>query len=235
MDVNQQDDDGCTALMYSCTHTMPDKTTINILLESGADVNLQTKDGRTALMMMDVWGSVSTDILTRLIDAGAYVNLQDNTGMTALMYACTHKGGECATKSVKILLDTSGVNVNLQNNDGQTALMLKVADAHIYTNTKEVTEMLLKAGADTTITNKDGKTAYDIAMSDAIKQVLRDASKNTRLTTISLADWSKGTTFQVVLERLSSSSDDNDVVRNELATIIVEDGDTGDITLTLAN
>lgn len=66
------------------------------------------------------------------------------------------------------------------------------------------------------------------------KKLLREAMKpkGTVMSTVSLGDWPKGTIFQFVIKKPSSSSDSP--VYDELATIEVEEGDTESVVLSIS-
>ena len=80
-DVNAQDDEGRTALMFAVINMH--HGTVKVLLESGADVNVRANDGGTALMLVASCGD--EEIVRLLLDKGADVSGRYvSTGATAM-------------------------------------------------------------------------------------------------------------------------------------------------------
>ena len=157
-DVNVQDKDGKTALMYASDYSQ-----MKFLLDHGADVNIQDKDGKTALMYESASDQGGYSMMCprnysqmqSLLDHGADVNAQDKDGKTALMYA-----SKCP--QMRFLLD-HGADANIQDKDGKTALMY-VMDRYPGNESEEeecknLIEMLYFSGADLDAKDKEGKPA----------------------------------------------------------------------------
>ena len=113
-DVNTQDDDGGTALMYAVRFQghLPH---MKLLLEAGANVNAQDAHGVTALMY-----ALKQDTLPHmklLLKAGANVNAQDNDGRTALMLSCMRGFKE----HIQVLLSV-GAAVGILDRFGENAI-----------------------------------------------------------------------------------------------------------------
>jgi ankyrin repeat protein len=87
-DVNVQNTDGETALMFSCVNGNTEM--VKLLLDTqDTDVNVQDKDGVTALMI--ACGNGNTEMVKLLLDKQDIdVNVQHKDGMTALMTACVN-------------------------------------------------------------------------------------------------------------------------------------------------
>jgi len=85
VDINKQDKDGLTPLMYACSAGKAHDEMIQLLIDKGADVNLRDKDGGTALMHAVMEGH--STIAPILIQAGADVNAASKDGITALKLA----------------------------------------------------------------------------------------------------------------------------------------------------
>lgn len=143
-DVNVQDKDGKTALMYASDYSQ-----MRFLLDHGADANIQDKDGKTALMyVMDRYpGNESEEeecknLIEMLHFSGADLDAKDKNGKPALMHACTFFQQE------QLLF--WGANVNAQDSDGKTLLMDTWCG-----NVKP----LIKYGAQLDIVDNDGMTA----------------------------------------------------------------------------
>jgi hypothetical protein len=82
-DVNAQDENGATALMYAsrfCVDSRAAERIVKLLIDNEADVNLKDAKGRTALMLS--W--TTPEIAERLLKAGARVNDRNADGQTAL-------------------------------------------------------------------------------------------------------------------------------------------------------
>jgi len=89
-DVNQQDKDGMTVLMFACKH-YADKSgnpaaSVKALLAAGADVNQQNQQdkGKTALFYACMEGAADTVKL--LLADGANYNLEDRHGYTVCFH-----------------------------------------------------------------------------------------------------------------------------------------------------
>ncbi|MBQ7593986.1 MAG: ankyrin repeat domain-containing protein [Synergistaceae bacterium] len=159
LDVNSQDNNGKTALMYAAEYSEPFKR-IQELIACGADVNIQDNNGRTALMYIaqnswaqfymdkklddSIGGTKQADSSMQFIlNAGADVNIQDNEGKTALMYAAKKK----LPGRVRILLD-AGAKADLTDKHGREAIDF-IAWTFVDDHEKnEIIRMLLEAGAD---------------------------------------------------------------------------------------
>lgn len=128
-----------------CNKISP-KSTVQVLLQAGANVNTKDASGFTALMLAA--DRNYTDVIELLLQAGAKVDIKDNAGETALIYAAQ----ESTPDVVKKLLD-AGANINVQNELGETALIRAATQ-----NSPEVVEVLLNAGANV---NLKAISAYD--------------------------------------------------------------------------
>jgi ankyrin repeat protein len=73
VDVNAQDKEGATALMYASKAGSTD--VVNLLIDAGADVNAQAAGGYTALMIASNNGHV--EVIELLIKKGADVNAKE--------------------------------------------------------------------------------------------------------------------------------------------------------------
>ena len=168
MDVNTNDGEGRTALMYAAR--AGDIPTINILLDRKADVNERNSGGATALS----WAVAGEheDVLRLLLDHGAdaeaineaFVSAAESgrlglviillrrganvkmVGSTALLSAAGSSVAGVTDKElgdvVRFLID-SGIDPNAKDEDGWTALLY--ATSRDYAS---VVEILLASGAD---------------------------------------------------------------------------------------
>ncbi len=81
VDINAQDKEGKTALMFAVTKRCP--SAVEFLLKNGADINIQDNAGNTALMYA-VSGDFMYDYLNYLFEYHADINLKNKNGLTAL-------------------------------------------------------------------------------------------------------------------------------------------------------
>jgi ankyrin repeat protein len=81
--VNHQDPEGWTALMYAIAHQKKDNA--ELLLAAGADVNRQNRDGNTPLMK--AVDTKNLEIIKILLSAGANVNIKNKRDMKAIDWA----------------------------------------------------------------------------------------------------------------------------------------------------
>ena len=172
---------GMTALLYAVDGTNGELSysTIDMLLDSGADVRAEAKDQAVSedyetfydtegkadipvLCYYFYYGSGNTKILKRLIAAGADVNRGDSQQKTPLMYACEGTGingyeKEEATAIMKIkYLLQKKADVDAENKFGKTALMYAADSLDA-----DVVRLLLDSGTDAGAADSAGKTALD--------------------------------------------------------------------------
>jgi ankyrin repeat protein len=87
VDVNAQDKDGITALMWAIFKG--NKHIVEMLLKKGADPNVKDKKGTSALTLSVMSPSrwIKKEIVSILLEKGADVNAVDNLGLTPVMWA----------------------------------------------------------------------------------------------------------------------------------------------------
>lgn len=172
-----------TALMAAASNGH--EPIVRILLDAGASANKQDSSGLTALIWAAVYGHVSVAEL--LLQRGADPNVCDKGtietissglsptflqgGKTALMYAAFYGHDSTA----RVLLDR-GAMTKTRSKTGATALHW----AAQKDNTSMV-KLLLSRGADTSARNKAGETAEQKAVSDAVRILLRNHDKLTKI------------------------------------------------------
>ena len=88
--INYQDDDGWTALMFASANRNYD--VIKLLLENKVKINIQSKAGKSALIISIEAGDVNSVKL--LIANNADINLKTVEGLTALKYAILNRNTE---------------------------------------------------------------------------------------------------------------------------------------------
>ena len=138
-----------------------DISTVNNLLEHGANINAKDAYGYTALMTA-AWAGRS-EAMKFLLDKGATVNEQNRySGATALMYSVN------VADNVQLLLN-SGANVQQKNKYGRTALMIAADMSNAAT-----VKLLLDHGADVNAKDEDGRTALAVVILNKKWQQKRD-------------------------------------------------------------
>ena len=118
--VNTQDEDGQSALMYAASiRAITPKRCAR--LRARAAVNAQDDGMWTALMYAVRWrDEYSKARLDALLAAGANPNMQDNRGFTAPMLLAEQGGDEDDEAMVRALLD-AGADVNAESEEKGTA------------------------------------------------------------------------------------------------------------------
>ena len=124
ININEQDIENNTPLMYACEEGMED--IVKLLVKAGADLNIQNSYGETALRKVDSPDSISIakDITRYLIEHGANPHLKEkHTGYTALIDSTTKE------IYVKYLVDK---------------VKKKISFAKIMMNDKEIPDDIIK-------------------------------------------------------------------------------------------
>jgi ankyrin repeat protein len=163
IDVNQQDEDGCTALYWASYSGY--KEIVQILSgHKDINVNKQDKVGSTALE----WASKNgyKEILQLLLEhKDINVNLKDGEGRTALFWAFKKKRHEI----VKMLLVHKDINVNQQDKKGETALIVASREGK-----EEIVQLLLEhKEIDVNQQDKNGDTALIVATYCGRKEIVQ--------------------------------------------------------------
>jgi ankyrin repeat protein len=133
-DINLQDNDGYTALMYAIKENNIE--IINKILNFKPDINLQNKYDKTALMYAIKENNI--EIINKILDFNPDINLQDDDGDTALMYAIKENNIEIIHKILNLK-----PNINLQNKYGITDLMYIIVK-HIDTTSSILNSIINK-------------------------------------------------------------------------------------------
>jgi ankyrin repeat protein len=147
-DINSRQSEGLTPLMVAACFS-DKRSTLELLLERGADVNLYDHGKRTALMhCINCNRKEETKIL---IKKGANINAQDKYGMSALMKACYLGNVEI----VRFLLKHGAVTKFREKRSGNTAILIALANRCLK-KSFEIVRLLADHGADMNAKNKEG-------------------------------------------------------------------------------
>jgi ankyrin repeat protein len=169
--VNAQDEDGNTALLYAMS--FDSKIAVKELLKrKDVDVNLKNNRNITALYYSaSLWKNIPIDLFTKIIEKSTDINAQDDEyGCTVLHIAIRYKS-ETMTKE---LLKRKDVDVNLKNNNNGIALHFACLwkDMPI-----DLFKIILEKSTDINAQARDGNTAlhWAIAMENrtALEELLK--------------------------------------------------------------
>ncbi len=188
-DINLEDNNGRTALMWSAKSTHTDLEFVKYLLDNGADlkgmtiiewasvgllekvkestgngadINQKNVNGWTPLIASIFRDHL--DIIKFLVKIDVDLNIEENRGLTGLMIASERGNLEI----VKILVE-NGVDINYQNKDGSTALSRSLVHVRQY---PDVVKFLVDNGADLSIKNKNGKTVLEVEKDNGHTEVV---------------------------------------------------------------
>jgi ankyrin repeat protein len=171
LDINAQDNNGKTALMYA-TEGSRKKEVIPMLLDAGADVNIVDNEGKTVLHH-EVGMNPRDNIIKDMISKGIDVNVKDNEGRDALLYMLSRKVESSSSLYIAEILLENGANINTINSDGDSLLTLelkrseieatkldKISGNYFYCRDTHI-KFFIKHGIDIDIANKQGKKPLD--------------------------------------------------------------------------
>ena len=125
IDINYRDENGLTALHYSCDEGH--LKIVKILLEAKCDPNIKSKEKETPLHLASKRGYF--DICKILIDNGAILNIYNSESNSPIHYACMNNHVEL----IKYFL-TKDLEIDSKNIYGKTAIDL--------TKNKEIKELI---------------------------------------------------------------------------------------------
>jgi len=145
-DPNAATENGQTSLMFAARN-YDAISTLEALVNCGANPNLRTPTGWTATMLSTKYRQ--EDNLKKLLACSADPNMEADGGWTAILFCA--KYGSAA--EMQILLDNDG-EVNVQNAQGWTAIMLSIKYGD-----REKLKTLLAAGGNPDLRSRKGRTA----------------------------------------------------------------------------
>ncbi len=161
-DVNLQDKDGWTALMYAVRY-QESLSTVQLLLNANADVKMKNKYDLSAIVLAACYNN-NPQLLKSLLN---YYSISDKEVLKSFILLLTTKQSSeyIQTAKLNVYLDKS---IPLNNfYDGKTPLMY----AAQFGNSTSVIQLLLDNGAATNLRSTDGKSAFDFATgNNALKQ-----------------------------------------------------------------
>lgn len=186
VDINCQDNNGVTPLMYAAQSG--GLSAVKILIKSNVDLDIQDNEGRTALFYAACLRKVV--ILRELCNSGAKIDIPRNGGRTALMmasmrgsvemteiliasgakidindknhdtaYDIAARGGDFVIngETIPVMYALNKGVISDQDEDGNTALMRSCAE-----NKESNVLFLYEKGADFDLKNNKGESALDI-------------------------------------------------------------------------
>lgn len=162
--INEQDDDGQTAVMRSI---LKDKTDyLNLLVKHTPDFSVISKNNDSALSL--AIKNFNVDMIEILLNHGCNVDQLDGNKQPPLALAVEYDYGD-----VVQLLIKSGADVNLPQANGETPLMMAVRQRN-----KDLVKLLSEASADATLKNGSGDTPLMSATKSADIETVRCLLKN---------------------------------------------------------
>ena len=173
-DVNAENADGETALMWAARNDNPE--IVKTLIAAGADVNVENKNGYTVLSY-----SRNPEILKALLTAGAKISAKDKDHIigrsSSPHYNPRYNKKNADISEVVKPLVVLGL-LDAKDSSGKTALLWSV-DPISYN--PEMAKALLAAGADTSIKDDKGNAAWDYMHSRLAIGSIRDKKQEQEL------------------------------------------------------
>lgn len=158
-DINAQDREGWTALMYSARY-QGDSRAAEMLINSGADIYIRNNYGLTALAIAATYAQTSEVVETIL----SPYKTKDEDVTQAFIYSLTTPERKSPIQQTNIaqLFINKGVNINVFWR-GKTPLMYAAQSAH----STDILAMLLRNGAKTNLLSSEGNTAFYYAQQNS--------------------------------------------------------------------
>lgn len=174
-DINQQDAQGYTALIWACSYSSREvyRESAKLLIAEGADVNIQAKDGNTAII--EAAGN-SEEVFNLLLEKDADLKARKTDGTGAYYNGMLHMllyGREISDQDLARLqlLLSNGADVDEAPQSGElqgyTALIFATRE-----NKPEIVRFLIENGANVNAVNADGDTPLSMAKKAENKQII---------------------------------------------------------------
>ncbi|KAK6329945.1 hypothetical protein TWF718_003372 [Orbilia javanica] len=158
-DIEDEGDDGSTALHYATGH----EATMKVLIQKGADLDKPDHAGFTALSYAAKLGAEG--ITKLLLSAGADAEYKDDDGQTPLSLAAK-EGYEIVARHLLV----SGVDINSKDAVGRTPLSWAACNGH-----KAVAKVLVleRIGVDLNIKDWYGRTPLSLAAENSHDELVK--------------------------------------------------------------
>lgn len=154
--VNEQDELGCTLLMYACSRTndLCSENTVKILIKAGANVNLQNKSGETALMLTvtNTLKFSTENTIKILIESKCDINIKNKKNQSASMLSTVGAGLYSTYNTTSMLIDAGAdiswlincenslICVMFNKNDKEEHLLRLLIHENIPLNEQNITD-----------------------------------------------------------------------------------------------
>lgn len=175
-DINQQDGNGYTSLIWACSYSSDEnyREKAKLLISEGANVNIGANDGNTALI--EAAGN-SPEIFDLLLEKGADLNAKKEDGTGAYYNCMIHMllyGREITDKDMALteLLLSEGADVDEAPVTGDLQGFTPLIFAARENNVK-VVEFLIDHGADVNAKNVKGDTPLLLAEKDGNAEIVK--------------------------------------------------------------
>ncbi len=149
VDINQQDEEGKTALHYTCTgrtYSWLEIDTITYLLEHGASPFIRDHSGRLPVDYLKSDGLKSSDLPALSSDLKSAVIWQNFS-------------------AIKKFVEEQGVNINQQDEEGKTALHYAYKTSTVFPDESksnaDIIAYLIKHGGDASVRDYSGRLPAD--------------------------------------------------------------------------
>jgi ankyrin repeat protein len=170
-DVNAQESDGTSALLWAAYQSSPE--IVSMLLAAGANANTANNFGVTPLLQAARYGDAAT--ISVLLKGGADLSAATRDGETPLMAAA--RAGN--VDAVKVLLEHGADPNAVESLQEQNALMWATAEGHL-----DVVDALLDAGANpnmkarvTELSKRSTRTDFPSGGFTALMWAVRDGNE----------------------------------------------------------
>lgn len=169
-DVNIQNDEGFTALMFAACWCTDSTDVIDFLLKY-SDVNIQDNDYNTAFMYACKYNTLSSVKL--FLEYDININLKNKSQCNAFMFAVAGYSLTYKTFDIIELLLNKGVDINAKDNNGETVFMFVCRH-----NLQPLIQLFLDWECDVYIKDNDGKYPIEYATKEIIPLILTKMNIN---------------------------------------------------------